>query len=74
MPKPLEDPLTIHVNINIAPSTLKTIVTHAKAVFGKDANGRYAVDTADLTSEMISRFLLEKDFDEYVKDKANYIP
>ncbi len=73
MSKPLEDPLTIHVNINIAPSTLKTIVNNAKTVFGKDPSGRYAIDTADLTSEMISRFLVEKDFESYVKDTTNYV-
>ncbi len=74
MSKPLEDPLTIHINISIAPSTLKTIVNNAKAVFGKDPNGRYTIDTADLTSELISRFLVEKDFESYVKDTANYVP
>ena len=72
MPKTPEDLLTIHVNINITPSALSAIVENAKDIFGKDKNGRYRFDSADVTSEMISRFLLEKDFESYVKDKINY--
>jgi hypothetical protein len=30
------------------------------------------VDTADLVSHMVSRFLLDRDFEAYVKDIGNY--
>lgn len=72
MTNPRQDLVTIHVNIDITPFALSTIVANAKEIFGKDEKGRYTVDTADLTAEMISRFLLEKDFEEYVKEKSNY--
>ena len=39
---------------------------------GCDERGRYHVDTADKVSEMISAFLLEKDFEAYAKDPDNY--
>jgi hypothetical protein len=39
---------------------------------GPDAKGHYRVDTADLVSHMVSRFLLERDFESYVKDISNY--
>lgn len=73
MVKSSEDLLTVHVNIDLTPSALSAIVANVKKIFGKDANGRYKVDTADATSEMISRFLLEKDFESYVKDPSNYV-
>ena len=34
---------------------------------GRNEKGHYTVDTADKVSEMISRFLLEKDFEGFVK-------
>lgn len=72
MPKPSEDLLTIHVTVDLTPATLSAIVANFKAIFGKDKTTRSQIDTADLTSEMISRFLLDKDFESYVKDQANY--
>ncbi|MGD9211526.1 MAG: hypothetical protein PVI90_12145 [Desulfobacteraceae bacterium] len=73
MTKAPEDLLTIHVNINITPTSLSTIVANAKKILGTNKNGRFQIDTADVTSEMISRFLLEKDFENYVKDESNYV-
>ena len=65
--------VTIQVNIDLMSSILSAIVVHAKEIFGKDDTGHYRIDTADFTSEMITRFLREKDFESFVKDKSNYI-
>jgi len=48
--------------------SLQTIVENAKKKVGRDEKGFYRVNTADKVSEMISRFLLEKDFESYVKN------
>ena len=43
-----------------------------KRIAGRDENGVYRVDTADKVSEMISQFLLENDFEGYVKNIEHY--
>ena len=67
-----KDTLMIHVNIDIAAGALQAIVANAKALAGRDEKGHYRVDTADLTGKLISRFLIEKDFEAYVGDIGNY--
>jgi hypothetical protein len=74
MPVASHDRLTIHVNIQISASALQTIVSNAKKVAPKDGGGSLRVDTADWVSQMISKFLEEKDFESFVKDGANYMP
>ena len=64
--------ITIHVNVDITPSSIATIVENMKKIAGRDEKGIYRIDTADKVSEMISRFLQEKDFESYVKDMNNY--
>ncbi len=64
--------LLINANIAVTPDTLKNIVANVKQIAGTDNTGFYHVDTADKVGEMISRFLLEKNFEEYVKDIKNY--
>ncbi len=64
--------MRINVNVEITPESLQAVVQNAKAIVGKDQRGVYRVDTADLVSEMISRFLLEKDFEGYVTEASNY--
>jgi hypothetical protein len=64
--------VTVHVNLDISAQALQTVVAVAKKLAGRDARGHYRVDTADLLSQMISRFLVEKDFAGYVQDTANY--
>lgn len=66
------DTLKIHVNLDIAARALQVIVANAKVLAGRDEKGHYRVDTADLTGELISRFLIEKDFEAYVRDIGNY--
>ena len=58
--------ILINANIEISVTALQTIVDNAKKAAGRDAKGHYRVDTADKVSEMISRFLMEKDFEGYV--------
>ena len=68
------DKLTIHANIEISAPALQAIVANAKRMAAKDAEGICRVDTADQVSIMISRFLEEMDFDNYVLDLKNYPP
>ena len=67
-----KETLTIHVKLEIAPGALQAIVGNARALTGRDEKGHYRVDTADLTGELISRFLMENDFEAYVNDIGNY--
>ncbi len=68
----LKDTITVRVNVKITPESLKTIVENAKKSVGPNQSGVYRVDTAGKVDEMISRFLLEKDFESYVKNPLNY--
>lgn len=74
MPRPSDDKLTIHINIQISAPALQTIVANAKKVAPRDGGGSFKVDTADWVSLMISRFLEEKGFENYVKDSSKYLP
>lgn len=67
-----DDVIRIHVNLNIRPVTLQTIVANAKKTAGCDAEGRYHVDTAEMVGSIISRFLSENNFHGYVQDLKNY--
>jgi ribosome maturation factor RimP len=71
MPPSSQDKLTIHVNVDITAAALQTIVSYAKQLARQNENGTLSIDTADQVSEMISRFLDEKDFENYVKKIAN---
>lgn len=64
--------LSVHVNIQISAASLQAIVSYAKQLANKDANGAYLVDTADQVSAMVTRFLEENDFESYVKNIDNY--
>jgi hypothetical protein len=59
-----EKTIRVHANVEITTESLVAIVDNAKRLGRKD--------TADLVAEMITRFLLEKDFEAYVKDTDNY--
>ncbi len=72
MPDTNNDKLNVHVNVEISPSALQAIVANAKHTAPKDANGTYHVDTSEYVSAMISRFLVEKDFDSFVMNIDNY--
>ena len=64
--------LLVRANVELTSEALGTIVRIAKEIAGPDENGVYRVDTAEKVSEMISKFLLEKDFEAYVQDMDNY--
>jgi hypothetical protein len=64
--------ITVNVNIEMTPASLKAIVENAKKIEGRDEKGVYRIDTADKVSEMISQFILENDFERYAKNIENY--
>jgi hypothetical protein len=66
------DTIVVRANVEITTAALQAIVQNAKEVQGPDEKGVYRLDTADAVSEMISRFLLEKDFEAFAKDIGNY--
>ena len=67
-----EDTIAVNVVVEMTTASLKTIVENAKRLSDRNAKGHYTVDTADKVSEMISRFLIEKDFECFVANQENY--
>jgi hypothetical protein len=67
-----EDTIAVNVVVEMTTDSLKAIVENAKRLSGRNEKGHYTVDTADTVGEMISRFLLEKDFEGFVKSADNY--
>ena len=73
MPMPQsEDTIAVNIVVEMTTDSLKAIVENAKRLSGKNDKGHYTVDTADKVSEMVSRFLFEKDFERFVKTPDNY--
>jgi len=64
--------LVVNVNVEILADSLEAIVENAKRMAGKDERGRYRVDTAGKVGEIISRFLMEKDFESFAENPENY--
>jgi hypothetical protein len=64
--------VVVHVNIEMTALSLKNIVNMGKKLAGRNENGHYLIDTADLVGEMVSRFLMEKDFECYVENPDHY--
>ncbi len=69
---PQDNKVIINTQIEIAGRTLQQIVSMAKQIQGPDAKGHFSIDTADLVSDLISRFLIDGGFEDYVADKRNY--
>jgi hypothetical protein len=67
-----KETIRINTNVEITPVSLQAIVENAKLIAGKDQRGVYRVDTADKVSEMITKFLFEKDFESFVLDINNF--
>lgn len=63
--------LVVNVNVEITAIALQAIVENAKKITGRNSKGVYRVDTADKVSQVISRFLLQNDFENYAKDIEN---
>ena len=68
------DTIEIHTNVIMTTESLKAIVQNMKRVSGKNEKGHYKVDTAEAVGQMISRFLLENDFEAFTKDESHYPP
>jgi hypothetical protein len=64
--------VNVHVNIDLPAAALQAVVANAKKKVGPDAQGRFRVDTADLLSDLITRFLQENGFEAFAKDMSNY--
>ncbi len=64
--------VAVRVNIDLTAASLQAIVENAKKIAGHDAKGVYRVDTAEWVNKMVSRFLLEYDFEGYAKIMENY--
>ena len=64
--------ITINVKIDTSADSLKTIVANAKKISGADEKGVYRIDTAEKVNELISAFLENNRFDEYVRNLDNY--
>jgi hypothetical protein len=71
MPQP-EDTIAVNIVIEMTTASLKAIVENAKHLSGKNEKGHFTVDTADKVGEMVSRFLLEYDFERFAKAPQNY--
>lgn len=67
-----QNTIVVRANVEMTTASLQAIVANAKKVWGPDEKGVYRVDTADQVSVMISRFLLENDFESFVNDIDNY--
>ena len=68
----MQNTIVVRANVEMTTASLQAIVANAKKVSGPDEKGVYRVDTADQVSAMISRFLLENDFESFVNDIENY--
>ena len=67
-----DDTIAVNVVIELTTNALQAIVENAKRITGRNEKGHYKVDTADKVGEMISRFLIEKDFESYAQDLDSY--
>lgn len=68
----MTDTVVVNANVTITATALQAIVANAKANAPRNEKGYYQVDTADKVSEMISKFLLEHNFEGFVSNSENY--
>ena len=68
------DTIEIHTNVIMTTQSLKAIVENSKRTSERNEKGHYKLDTADAVGKMISRFLLERDFESFAEDQNNYPP
>lgn len=68
----VKDTIVVRANVEMTTASLQAIVENAKRAAGPDERGVYRVDTADKVSEMISKFLLENNFEGFVSNIENY--
>ncbi len=68
----MENSIRINAIVDISFSAIEAIVENSKKIVGKDSKGHYRVDTAEMAGAMISKFLFENNFEDYVKNIDNY--
>jgi hypothetical protein len=68
------DTIEVRANVIMTTDSLKAVVENTKRLAPKDEKGRRRVDTAAAVGKMISRFLLENDFEAFTQDERNYPP
>ena len=66
--------IAVNVVVELTPNSLQAIVEYAKQITGRNEKGHYKVDTADKVGEMISQFLAENNFEDFVNNSENYNP
>ena len=64
--------VTVRVNIDLTAASLQAVVENAKKIAGHNEKGIYRVDTAEWVNKMVSRFLIENDFESYAYNIENY--
>ena len=67
-----KDLVAVRAVVEMTSVSLEAIVANAKRLSRRNDKGHYTIDTADKVGEMISRFLLENDFESFVKTPENY--
>lgn len=65
--------IAIHVNVEVTPRALESVMNEAKKRLTSQVRKESRIDTADYIGLMITKFLVEKDFDSYVADPLNHI-
>ena len=68
------DTIEIHANVIMTTQSLRSIVENSKKFAERNDKGHYKLDTADAVGKMITRFLLENDFETFAGDLNNYPP
>jgi len=69
-----DNTIAVNVVVELTPNSLQAIVENAKRITGRNEKGHYKVETADKVGEMISRFLAENNFEDFVNNSENYNP
>ncbi|MBW2178038.1 MAG: hypothetical protein JRF32_10755 [Deltaproteobacteria bacterium] len=69
-----DNTIAVNVVVELTPNSLQAIVENAKRITGRNKKGHYKVETADKVGEMISRFLAENNFEDFVNNSENYNP
>ena len=67
-----KETVVVNANLEITTTSLQAIVNNSKKIAGRNEKGVYRVDTADKVSKIISRFLLENDFENFAMNIDNY--
>lgn len=62
----------VHVNIDLSAASIQAVVANSKKRAGANQEGRHQMDTADVLAALISKFLLENDFDAFVQNVDHY--